>query len=361
MKPGFGIEEEFLLVDLKTRRVVATPSSAVLAACKDIFGAHFSQEMFKSQIELVSPVFDTLAQARDFLRSHRQRLAHELAGQGMGICAAGSHPCGAWRAQQPGAGEHFRQLFDDHRQVARRSLVCGLHIHVGIAPAHDRIRVMNLLVPWLPLLLLLSTSSPFWEGAHTGYRSYRRVLCNEWPRMGLPERLHDWADYQRYVALLRRTGSLRAHFDCWWVIRPSQRYPTLELRIADGCPQLEDGLCIAALFRHMVNHCLETGEVNTRLSREMLWVTQENLWRAMRYGREGDFIDPLSQQPLSAQAWLLRLQDRFAIDNEQIDHASHMLTHGTSADRQLAIYARSLAQGFNHTRALRDVVDALVQ
>jgi carboxylate-amine ligase len=361
MKQGFGIEEEFLLVDLDTRQVVAEPSAAAMVACREVFGRHFAQEMFKSQIELVSPVFYDLSHARDFLGSARQRLASRLAAHGLGICAAGSHPCGGWRRQQPAPSDHYRQLFDDYRQVAQRSLVCGLHIHVGIAPEHDRIHLINQLLPWLPLLLVLSTSSPFWEGQFSGYRSYRRVLCNEWPRMGLPERLQDWSDYQRYLEVLHRTGALRADSDCWWAIRPSRRFPTLELRIADGCPHLEDGLCIAALFRQMVGHSLEAGAQGIELTQEVQWITQENLWRATRHGRDGCFIDPLSQAPLSAQAWLIQLQARFAITADQIDTALRMLTTGTSADQQLTTYEETLARGFTHERALRDVVDQLLQ
>lgn len=361
MKTGFGIEEEFLLVDLDSRQVVAEPTAAALAACRETLGRHFSQEMFKSQVELVSPVFYSVSQAREFLRSRRQRLASRLAPHGLGICAAGSHPFGGWRSQQPAAGEHYRQLFEDQRQVARRSLVCGLHIHVGIAAGHDRIRLINPLLPWLPLLLVLSTSSPFWEGQASGFRSYRRVLCNEWPRMGLPEPLLDWHDYQRYLDLLHLTGTLRPDSDCWWLIRPSRRYPTVELRIADGCPRLEDGLCIAEIFRQMVEHSLETPAQGAQPTRETQWITQENLWRAMRDGRDGCFIDPVAHTPLSAQAWLLQLQARFDIASEPMNHASHILTNGTSADHQLAIYERALAHDFTHERALSDVVNALVQ
>ncbi|QBF26774.1 carboxylate-amine ligase [Pseudomonas tructae] len=356
MKPGFGIEEEFLLVDLDSRRVVAEPAAGALTACHEALGQYFSQEMYKSQIEVASPVFGDWLQAQDFVCSARQRLSSSLATYGLGIYAAGSHPSGNWQAQQPAPGEHYHQLFEDYQQVARQSLVCGLHIHVGVAPGYDRIRLINQLLPWLPLLLVLSTSSPFWEGQLTGYRSYRRVLCNEWPRMGLPERLLDWTDYEHYLDLLQRTGA-RPEFDCWWAIRPSRRYPTVELRIADGCPRLADGLCIALLFHQMVTHCLETRSEDVQLTREMQWVTQENLWRAMRHGRDGRFIDPLSHAPLSAQAWLLQLQTQFAVAPDHIDHALHILTSGTSADVQLATYDRALARGLTQERALCDVID----
>ncbi|TDF83930.1 carboxylate-amine ligase [Pseudomonas sp. H9] len=361
MKPGFGIEEEFLLVDLYSRQVVAEPGTAAIELCREVFGAHFAQEMFKSQIELASPVFSELEHARNFLRSKRHHLAASLAQQGLGICAAGSHPLGGWQLQQCAEDDHYHHLFDDYQQVARRSLVCGLHIHVGVGPGYDRIRLINQVLPWLPLLLVLSTSSPFWEGRDTGYRSYRRVLCTEWPRMGLPQPLHDWDDYQRYLNLLQRTGSVRARSDCWWAIRPSSRYPTIELRIADGCPQLEDALCIAGMFRKMIAQIQELNASNTEDAQQMQWITQENLWRAMRYGSGGTFIEPTTQSLVSAQDWLLQLQEQFALSPRYLDHALRIVTHGTSADRQLATYHRARALGLAHGTALHYVVDELLE
>jgi len=359
MKTGFGVEEEYLLTHLDTRQVVIEPTTGALSACREALGLHFSQEMFKSQIEVASSVFSDLPSAHDFLSSARQRVTSSLAAHGLGICAAGSHPWGGWQAQLSAQDEHYQAVFDDYQQVARQSLLCGLHIHVGVPPHFDRIRLINQLLPWLPLLLMLSTSSPFWEGQPTGYRSYRRVLCNEWPRMGLPERLLDWPDYQRYLTLLHRTG-VRPDVDCWWAIRPSRRYPTVELRIADGCPRLEDGLCIAALFYGMVTHCIEVGREINLLTRETHWVTQENLWRAMRYGCDGRFIDSSSLAPLSAREWLLQLQARFELADVHIDQAIRIFTTGSSADQQLKIYDQAVTRGFAHEFALRKVVDLLI-
>ncbi len=148
-------------------------------------------------------------------------LAQSLGDFGLGIVCAGSHPLAAWREQTPTVHAHFEQLFEDVQQVARRSVLCGLHVHVQVPEQLDRIAVMNEVSPWLPLLLLLSCSSPFWEGAPSGFMSYRQAACDEWPRMGVPEHFEDWAAYQRCLGLLRRMGVIKADGNGWWGIRPA--------------------------------------------------------------------------------------------------------------------------------------------
>ncbi|NNJ14849.1 carboxylate-amine ligase [Pseudomonas putida CSV86] len=359
----FGIEEEYLLVDLASGRLLYDPPPQVLAACREVFGEHFAPEMFRSQVELVSPVFDSMAQARDFLASRRERLALQLSADGVGLLSAGSHPLGGWSQQRPTAEAHYRQLFEDYRQVARRSVVCGLHVHVGVPAGVDRIAVSNRVRRWLPLLLLLSASSPFWEGQDSGYCSYRRVLCGEWPRMGLPEPLDDWAHYQDYLAWLRSTGSLRTDGDCWWALRPSSRFPTLELRISDACPRLEDGLCIAGLFRQMVEWAIRQPVPGRAPDQQALWREQENYWRAMRLGRRGQFIGE-DGSSLTAQQWLTEtmdiLQPGCAEARDAFSRAGAILLFGSSADHQLTAFALARQSGASEAQALRLVVKGLL-
>lgn len=358
----FGIEEEYLLVRLGSGQVLATPSPAVTGRCRAALGQYFAQEMFCSQVELASPVFSNLHEAREFFQQSRQRLRMALADEGVGVYGAASHPSAAWLRQKPAARKHYQQLFDDYQIVARRSLVNGLHVHVGVPPACDRMQLINHLLAWLPLLLVLSTSSPLWGGERTGYMSYRRVLCGEWPHMGLPEALPDWAAYERYLGLLQRTGSLARDGDLWWAIRPSRRFPTVELRICDGCPQLEDALCIAALFRHLVEHSLRYRHDPVPCSRELRWVAQENYWRAMRHGRHGRFIGMHAQQPVTAEGWLAQLQEHAPLDSADAEraywHAQQLLRNGTHADRQLHCLEHASAAGLSRTQALHSVVAA---
>ena len=356
----FGIEEEYLLVRLGSGQVPATPSPAVIGRCREALGQYFAQEMFCSQIEVASPVFSNLHEAREFFQHSRQRLSTALAEEGMGLYGAASHPSAAWLRQKPAAPTHYQQLFDDYQLVARRSLVNGLHVHVGVPPGCDRMQLINRLLAWVPLLLVLSTSSPLWGGERTGYMSYRRVLCGEWPHMGLPEALPDWAAYERYRALLQRTGALANDGDFWWALRPSRRFPTVELRICDGCPQLEDALCIAALFRHLVEHSISYRHDPLPCNRELRWVAQENYWRAMRQGRHGAFIGMHAQQPVTAQGWLAQLQEYVPIDTVDAEracqHAQHLLRDGTHADLQLRCLEQASTAGMSKAQALQAVV-----
>ncbi|OLS58925.1 carboxylate-amine ligase [Pseudomonas putida] len=360
----FGIEEEYLLLDLDSGRLLDEPSPQVLALCREVFGEHFAPEMFRSQIELVSPVFDSTAQARDFLAARREHLALRLSGEGVGLLNAGSHPPGGWNQQRPTAEAHYRQLFEDYRQVARRSVVCGLHVHVAVPPEVDRIAVSNRVRQWLPLLLLLSASSPFWEGQDSGYCSYRRVLCGEWPRMGLPEPLPDWAAYEEYLGFLHDSGSLRADADCWWALRPSSRFPTLELRISDACPRLEDALCIAALFRQMVEWAVRQPGPCPAPDPRALWREQENYWRAMRLGRRGQYLDQ-GGGSRTAQQWLEEtlniLQPASDEARQAFTRAASILLFGTSADRQLTTFALARQSGASQAQALRLVVEQLLE
>ncbi|MBP2262469.1 YbdK family carboxylate-amine ligase [Pseudomonas sp. BP8] len=173
----FGIEEEYLLVDLGSGRVLASPTATVVRRCREVLGEYFADEMFNSQIEVASPVFANVYEARSFLGESRQRLIAALAEEGVGLYCAASHPSADALRQQPRRLTHYRQIFDDYQHVARSSLLSGLHVHVGVPPGCDRMQLINRVLYWAPLLLVLSTSSPLWVGHDTGYMSYRRVIC----------------------------------------------------------------------------------------------------------------------------------------------------------------------------------------
>ncbi|OFS73191.1 carboxylate--amine ligase [Pseudomonas sp. HMSC08G10] len=361
---SFGIEEEYLLVDLRSARVLATPSLAVARRCREVMGKYFAEEMFRSQIEVASPVFTHLHEAQGFLLDSRQRLGEALAQEGIGLYCAASHPSAQWLRQRARATPHYRQVFDDYQHVARRSLLSGLHVHVGVPPGCDRIQLINRLLYWLPLFLVLSTSSPLWGGQDTGFMSYRRVICAEWPHMELPEPLADWEAYQRYRALLERTGALAKEGDFWWAIRPSRRFPTVELRICDACPRLEDVLCIAGLFRHLVQGLAVDHYDATPVNREVRWITQENYWRAKRHGRHVQFIGVHDQAQVTAEGWLAQLLAQFPADTLDAQRAAleaqRILREGTSADRQLHCLEQARSSGRDVRQALHAVVDQVL-
>lgn len=364
--PTFGIEEEYFITDLHRRTMVAQPSTAVLHACRKALGSGFCDEMFQGQIEVASPVFTSRAQASDYLAHIRGGLADALAPFGMGALCAGTHPLATWREQHPTPGVHFGQLFDDIQLVARRSVLCGLHVHVQVPAAVDRIAVMNQVSPWLPLLLVLSCSSPFWEGDASGFMSYRQAACDEWPRMGVPEHFADWAAYQRYLALLRRIGALASDGNGWWAIRPAARYPTLELRMTDACPRLADTLTLATLFRVMVAHASALKRPGAGFSAEARWLLKENRWQAKRHGAHGLFALDAEGATGNAEQWLQQASEVFADTAEAMgegglfDRARQLLRAGNSAAEQLHLHAQALAEGADRHSALQRVVDHLL-
>lgn len=362
----FGIEEEYFITDLDTRRMSEKPSSASIEECKVVMGHCFAYEMFQGQIEVASPIFTCMPEAEEYLVTARKRLRRTLELYGLGLLSAGSHPLADWRMQQATDQAHFLQLFEDYQRVARRSLLSGLHVHVEVPSHLDRVQVMNEVLPWTPLLLALSSSSPFWDGADSGFMSYRQTACDEWPRMGIPELFEDEAAYDAYVALLIRTGTIRQASECWWGLRPASRYPTLELRMTDACPRLEDALCIASFFRLLVAYAIDQSRPGSAYSQKSHWILKENRWRAKRSGAHASFIVEGYDRPFSAEQWLFLAEQilgdaarKLRVENV-FSHARRILRNGTSADRQRDVYERVLRSTEDVHAALSQVVDQLL-
>lgn len=362
----FGIEEEYFITDLQTRCMAGQPPAQAVEQCRTALGDFFAYEMFQGQIEVASPIFTGLAQAADYLTDARGELRSALKPFGLGLLSAGSHPLADWRAQQATVLPHFNQLFEDFQLVARRSLWSGLHVHVEVPAAVDRIQVMNEILPWTPLLLALSCSSPFAEGADSGFMSYRQTACDEWPRMGIPEYLEDEQAHKTYVEWLMGNGSIRQASECWWGVRPATRYPTLELRMTDACPRLEHSLCIAALFRLLVACAIEQANPGASYSPTSRRVAQENRWRAKRSGVRGAFIVEGFDRTFSAEQWLFRAEQLYGDAAQQLlmpdvfTQARRILEQGTSAERQRVVYTQALHQGADANAALAAVVDHLL-
>jgi carboxylate-amine ligase len=234
-------------------------------------------------------------------------------------------------------------------------------------PGHvDRIRVMNEVLPWTPLLLALSSSSPFWDGADSGFDSYRQTACDEWPRMGIPEYLEDQKAYDAYVALLIHTGTIRQASDCWWGVRPAAMYPTLELRMTDACPRLDDSVCIASFFRLLVADAIAQPHPGAAYSQTSRWMLKENRWRAKRYGLQASFIIEGYERPFTLAQWVFRAEQTLGETAQRLGvesvfaHIRQLLRRGSSAQRQREIYQRALRRGEDVDTALLQVVDELL-
>ncbi|MGU3540511.1 carboxylate-amine ligase [Methylobacterium sp. A54F] len=360
----FGIEEEFFLADARSRGTPRGTTQAFHAAAQDRFDS-VDREMLQAQVEICSPPAESFAQARAHLAERRRGLAGLGREHGLLVFAAGTHPTATWRHQMRTEAPRYREILEDLRMVGRRAVVCGLHVHVEVPEPEARIGLMNRLLPFLPLLLALSAGSPFWQQRETGLAGYRLRAYAELPRTGLPELFADEADFARYVRTMTESGAIDDASFLWWHIRPSVKYPTLELRIADSCTRLDDAVTIAALFRCLCRHLRRHPTLGAGLSGADRGLVMENLWRAQRDGVAASLIDGKSPRAVPVPELVGSLLDRLAPDAEALGctaecaRAAVIAAQGTSATRQTAIYAEARAAGAGARAALGQVVDWL--
>ena len=365
--PSFslGIEEEYLLVDQASRDMVSEPPLAMMEACRAALGGSMAPEFLRSQIEVATGVCDGPDEARQQLIDLRGTTGRVLGEFGCAPVAAATHPFAHWQDQKPTAEARYSRIDDDLRVVARRLLTCGMHVHVGIEDPELRIDLMNQVSYFLPHLLALSTSSPFWRGEETGLMSYRLAVIDELPRAGLPDRFQSAGEYDRTVAILVNAGVIEDASKLWWDIRPSARFPTLEMRVADVCTNLEDCLSIAALFRCLCRMLYRLRRNNQRWRIYSRTLVNENRWRAQRYGIDRGLVDFGSGEVVDYAELLEEIIGLVAEDADyfgcgaEVAHARRIVARGTSAHRQLAIRRDALAAGADPAEALRAVVDGL--
>lgn len=362
----FGMEEEFFLADARTRGSPRARLKAFHAAVKARLDT-VEREQLQCQIEIASPPTDDIEAARGHLAELRRSLSEIGSERDILTFAAGTHPTARWRDQSATDKTRYHGIMADLRMVGQRNLVCGLHVHVEVPDPDTRIDLMGRLLPFLPVLLALSTSSPFWQGERTGMAGYRTRAYAELPRTGLPELFADPADYARYVDVMTRSGAIADATFLWWQLRPSLKYPTLELRVADSCPRLDDGLCIASLFRCLVRRVVRDRTRNAGMTAASRGFIRENLWRAERDGVKAELIDEARTQTVPMTETVETLLEETAEDAEVLGcaeacaHARTIVADGSSADRQLAIFSAARKRGARERDALSAVVDLLAQ
>ncbi len=361
-----GVEEEYFLVDLKTRDLAADPPEALMRACREILGEHVTPEFRRCQIEVGTPVCGTIAEAKSQLALYRRTIAAEAKRHGMGLIAASTHPFADWSTQLTTAKERYAQLQADLRTVAERLLISGMHVHVGVADEDLRIDLHGQLVYFLPHLLALSASSPFWQGRNTGLKSYRSSISIELPRAGLPQTFTSAAEYRRMVDLLVKLGRIEDATKIWWDLRPSARFPTLEMRITDICTRLDDGIALAATYQALVEMLISLKRRNLRWRQYLPALISENRWLAQRNGVSAELIDfgrgetvPFPDLVEELVALIIEEADRLGCRAE-VEHLRRITAEGTSADRQLAVYQRAIEAGESEKTALMAVVDHLI-
>lgn len=362
----FGIEEEFFLVSPVTRNLMARVPKAFLKACRKRLGSVVSPELLQAQVEVSSPVLATHEEAAQLLGACRRGLGEVADALGYRLVAAGTHPCAQWSELAATDKPRYARLIEHFGIVGRRNVLCGLHVHVAVPAGVDRVQVMNRALRWLPLLLALSTSSPFWNRQRTGLLSYRQAAYDEWPRTGIPEPFRDEADYAGFARLLVAAGAIPDESYLWWAIRPAQRFPTLELRITDACTRLEDTLAIAALFRCLVRALVRDPRAEAVEHPHARRIIDENRWRAKRDGLEASFIDDRDGSVAPAPVWLDRLlalvgDDARALAAERaLGRIKTLIARGSSAHAQLDTYRRAREAGAHRDEALRAVVDWMI-
>ena len=361
----FGIEEEFFVSNSQTRNTCRALPKAFIKTCRSALGDTLDRELLQSQIEIVSPVFTDMGEARKTLRFCRATLGEIAGGHGLSIVASGTHPNAVWREQRATDAARYDKLMHDLQMLGARNMVCGLHVHVGVPDPERRVSLMTRIIPFIPLLLALSTSSPFWQARRTGLMGYRLAAYDELPRTGLPDLFESAADYQLYVDAMVQAGAIADASFVWWAVRPSLAHPTLELRVADSCTHVEDTLAIAALFRALVRRLDRDPAINAHMTAASRAIAVENKWRAQRYGIHGSFVDEGRRGAIGVGQALEEAIDLAGEDARQLSCLDEMLSardiiaRGTSADRQLDIYRERRGSGLARPPALAAVVDWL--
>ncbi len=362
-----GVEEEYLLVDLETRALVVDPPKSLLSECEELLGGQVTTELLRSQIEVGTKVCQNIQEVREDLARLRACIIEVTGRHGIAPIASSTHPFSRWSDQKHTEKDRYESLTSEMQGAARRMVICGMHVHVGINDDPLRIDLMNQAAYFLPHLLALSCSSPFWNGIDTGLKSYRLTIFDALPRTGLPERFQSYNEYQRHVDILVQAGVIQDSTKIWWDLRPSASFPTLEARIMDVCTRLDDAISLTALWVCVMRmlYRLRTKNQRWRMYSQML--INENRWRAMRYSFDEGMIDfakgsivPFDE--LLDEILELTYEDSQVLGCEkEVESVRDILSRGTSAHRQLASHDEALASGKDAEAALRAVVDTLIE
>jgi len=353
-----GVEEEFQIIDPETLELRSHVVQLISSAAARGVGDLVKQEMHQSIVETGTKICENASELRLEMHRTRSELVMAAESTGLRVAAAGTHPFSSWIDQVISPGERYQHIVEEMGQLARSLLIFGMHIHISMPDKQTTIDMMNMVRYFLPHLLALSTSSPFWMGRNTGLKSFRTTVFRRFPRTGIPELFDSWSAYENYVNLLIKLNCIDNGKKIWWDVRPHPTYGTLEFRLFDTTTKVEEAVAIAALTQAIIVklHRLYTSNQSWRIYRRAL--IEENKWRAARYGIEGKLIDfgREAEVPMRELMYeLLELVDDVVDDlgsRGAIEYIHTILNEGTSAERQLRVYQQ--------TGDLKDVVRHLV-
>ncbi|MEO1687877.1 MAG: carboxylate-amine ligase [Pseudomonadota bacterium] len=366
-RPSFtvGIEEEYLIVDRASRDLVRTPDPEFLKLCGEKIGEQVTPEYLQCQVEVGTKPHASVADALKDLAGLRRGVAEAAEAFGYRPIAASTHPFAKWREQFHTRKKRYDELSADLGQPVRRLLICGCHVHVAVEDDDLRVDLMNQVAYFLPHLLALSTSSPFWEGEDTGLSSYRLTVFDALPRTGLPDRVESWSEYRRLIRQLVEAGCIEDATRIWWDLRPSEKFPTLEQRVTDVCSRVRDAAAVAAMFQCLLAYLWRLRGRNQRWRIYPAILVNENRWRAQRYGPGGQLVDHgrIAKAPFAGlleEILEMCLPEAEALGCvPELLHARRIAAEGSSAARQRARLEAALAAGATREDALAQVVDAL--
>jgi len=361
-----GIEEEYLLVHGDTLDLVEVPQE-LMDDCAAELGKQVSPEFKRCQIEVGTGICASVSEAREDLKRLRSTIARIARRYGLAPLAVSCHPTASWKDQQHTEGERYTALQHDLAGVARRLLISGMHVHIGIENDDLRIDLMSQFSYFLPHLLALSASSPYWQGQDTGLASYRLTIFDNLPRTGLPPRIGDHSEFRRSVDTIVATGAIEDATKIWWDLRPSDRFPTLETRICDNSPLLEHALSIAALNQCLLRLLWRLRTMNQRWRHYETFLVGENRWRAQRYGMSEGLIDfgrgevvPFADL-LGEMIHLVAEDADFLGCAAEVEATRDILAKGNSSSRQRAVHAAEMERTGNGDRAMASVIRSLIE
>ncbi|MDC0745241.1 carboxylate-amine ligase [Polyangium mundeleinium] len=354
-----GIEEEFQIVHPETRELRSYVSQLLEGGKHSVLRERVRPEMHQSVVETGTGICRDIRQARQEICELRGELSALAGKHGLRIVAAGTHPFSDWKKQEITDGERYKVIVEDLQDVARANLIFGLHVHVGIKDKEVAMALANQVRYFLPHLLALSTSSPFWLGRSTGLKSIRSEIFKRFPRTGIPGHFDSYAQFQSYVDLLVKTGCIDNAKKIWWDVRAHPFFDTVEVRICDMTTRIDDTVALTALIQALMGKLYLLYRKNMGFREYARELIEENKWRALRYGIDGQLIDFGKQEQLPVRVLIGELLDfveeAAAIFKSEadLDRVRGILREGTSADKQLAV--------FQKTQSVQAIVDHLIE
>jgi carboxylate-amine ligase len=352
-----GIEEEYQIIDPQSRELRSYITEILKEG--DLVLREVKPELHQSIVEIGTTVCQTPAEAAAELQRLRGMVSQLAARQGLVIAAAGTHPFSSWVDQEITPLERYLGVKQDMQDLAQQLLIFGTHVHIGIEDREFLIDALNVSRYFLPHLLCLFSSSPFWLGRNTGLKSYRTIIFRHFPRTGIPRPLRSWSDFQDLQGMLIRTRCIPDGSKIYWDARPHHAFPTLEFRFADVCTRVREATCLAAILQAIILKLYKLRRDNLTFRVYDTELIEENKWRAVRYGLDGNLIDFGRGEELPARELIRELLGWFIDDvvdelgsRAEVEYAHRILEHGSSADRQL--------ETWRQTRSLEAVVDRLV-